>query len=260
MADLSPDKRDALIASMTLEQAQEKAEQIRRCMIDLYRVPAELLDNLGMLVMRHQELLTALPYKSALPSTHYQKCPVCEVPTIASTPSLVAPIHPLVEAVRWILQDAAYKAPEQIGVVAERWIDRLRDAMTQEGKPVSVPSTTPRSEPTKEQRQAISDLLLTMRDKMTRGEEINWLAMPHELWRALGEGASYVPSATACSADTARLDFLQTTVHYDEKDPEIATFDDNFWVQSRLQAAKGDLRKAIDETMRAADGGKATNG
>lgn len=48
------------------------------------------------------------------------------------------------------------------------------------------PSAEKRSEPSKEQRQAISDLLLTMRDKMARGEEINWLAMPHEIWRVLG--------------------------------------------------------------------------
>lgn len=76
------------------------------------------------------------------------------------TLSHVAPIHPLVEAVRWILQDAAYKAPEQIGVVAERWIDRLRDAMTQEGKPVSVPSTTPRiNHMTQLVRQAIFHVL-----------------------------------------------------------------------------------------------------
>lgn len=57
----------------------------------------------------------------------------------------------------------------------------------------------PEVEPTKEQRQAISDLLLTMRDKMARGEEINWLAMPHEIWRALREGGSYVPVPCASS-------------------------------------------------------------
>jgi hypothetical protein len=51
-------------------------------------------------------------------------------------------------------------------------------------------------EPTTEQRQAINDLLVHMRDKMARGEEINWLAMPHEIWRALREGASYSPSVT----------------------------------------------------------------
>lgn len=34
----------------------------------------------------------------------------------------------IAEAVRWVLHDAAYKAPEQIGVVAQRWIDRLRGA------------------------------------------------------------------------------------------------------------------------------------
>jgi hypothetical protein len=35
----------------------------------------------------------------------------------------------LKEAVAWVLNDAGFKAPEQIGVVAERWIDRLQDAM-----------------------------------------------------------------------------------------------------------------------------------
>ena len=35
--------------------------------------------------------------------------------------------------VRWIVEDANYKAPEQIGTVAERWIERLRDA-TLKGK------------------------------------------------------------------------------------------------------------------------------
>ena len=49
-------------------------------------------------------------------------------------------------------------------------------------------------EPTKEQRQAISDLLLHMRDRQARGEEINWLAMPHEIWRALREARRYAPS------------------------------------------------------------------
>lgn len=32
----------------------------------------------------------------------------------------------LVAAVRWILNDAAYKPPEEIGDVAQRWLDRLR--------------------------------------------------------------------------------------------------------------------------------------
>ena len=32
------------------------------------------------------------------------------------------------EAVDWVLNDAAYKAPEQIGIVAERWIEKLREA------------------------------------------------------------------------------------------------------------------------------------
>lgn len=32
----------------------------------------------------------------------------------------------MAEAVRWILHDAAFKAPEQIGDIAERWVDRLQ--------------------------------------------------------------------------------------------------------------------------------------
>ena len=39
---------------------------------------------------------------------------------------IVEAVRALREAVRWILNDAAYKAPEQIGIVAERWLDRLR--------------------------------------------------------------------------------------------------------------------------------------
>ena len=33
------------------------------------------------------------------------------------------------EAIRWVTNDARYKAPEQIGIVAERWIDRLKAAL-----------------------------------------------------------------------------------------------------------------------------------
>lgn len=36
----------------------------------------------------------------------------------------------LVEAVEWVLRDASYKAPEQVGMVARRWLDRLRAAQT----------------------------------------------------------------------------------------------------------------------------------
>jgi|SRR5271155_2977367 len=32
-------------------------------------------------------------------------------------------------AVEWVLSDASFKAPEQIGQVAEGWIDRLREAL-----------------------------------------------------------------------------------------------------------------------------------
>lgn len=40
-------------------------------------------------------------------------------------------------------------------------------------------------EPTVEQRQAISDVLTEMRRRMAAGQEIDWLAMPHEIWRAM---------------------------------------------------------------------------
>jgi hypothetical protein len=35
----------------------------------------------------------------------------------------------IIRAVEWVLNDAKYKAPEQVGPVAERWIDRLKSAM-----------------------------------------------------------------------------------------------------------------------------------
>jgi hypothetical protein len=37
----------------------------------------------------------------------------------------------LVAAVEWVLNDAMFKAPEQVGPVAERWIDRLTRAMNE---------------------------------------------------------------------------------------------------------------------------------
>lgn len=44
-----------------------------------------------------------------------------------------APVHAayqeLVSAAEWVLTDAAYKAPEQVGLVAGRWVDRLRTAL-----------------------------------------------------------------------------------------------------------------------------------
>jgi hypothetical protein len=46
-----------------------------------------------------------------------------------------ARVKELEAAVEWVLNDALYKAPEQIGVVPERWIDRLKEARAgKEGK------------------------------------------------------------------------------------------------------------------------------
>jgi hypothetical protein len=33
-----------------------------------------------------------------------------------------------IAAIKWILRDSCYKSPEQIGPVAERWLERLQDA------------------------------------------------------------------------------------------------------------------------------------
>lgn len=63
----------------------------------------------------------------------------CGIRCLPSAETTV-PIHPLAKAVRWVLNDAYYKAPEQIGMVAERWIDKLREAMEQEGKPAAAAS------------------------------------------------------------------------------------------------------------------------
>ncbi len=37
----------------------------------------------------------------------------------------------LLKAVKWVLEDAAFKAPEQMGdpAIYTRWFDRLRDAL-----------------------------------------------------------------------------------------------------------------------------------
>ena len=35
----------------------------------------------------------------------------------------------LLEAVKWVLNDANFRAPEQVGSAAQRWIDRLQDAV-----------------------------------------------------------------------------------------------------------------------------------
>ena len=37
---------------------------------------------------------------------------------------------PLETAAKWVLNDAMYKAPEQIGEVPSRWLERLRDAIS----------------------------------------------------------------------------------------------------------------------------------
>jgi hypothetical protein len=54
---------------------------------------------------------------------------------IASIPESVAvpeqSIEALREAAEWVINDANYKAPEQIGEVAERWLGRLRAALSQ---------------------------------------------------------------------------------------------------------------------------------
>jgi hypothetical protein len=39
------------------------------------------------------------------------------------------PYAGVIDAVEWVLNDASFKAPEQIGPVAERWIDRLESAL-----------------------------------------------------------------------------------------------------------------------------------
>jgi hypothetical protein len=39
------------------------------------------------------------------------------------------------DAVNWILNDVAYKAPEQVGLAAERWIQKLREAVEPEPEP-----------------------------------------------------------------------------------------------------------------------------
>ena len=71
--------------------------------------------------------------------------------------------------------------------------------------------------------------------------------------------ADSVPTPNSNADDTRRLDFLQTTVHWDAFDPEIATFDDDFWVQEKLVASNGDLRGAIDAAMSAASDGSDAN-
>ncbi len=37
----------------------------------------------------------------------------------------------LEQVVRWVLNDAAYKAPEQIGDEARRWVEALREAVAE---------------------------------------------------------------------------------------------------------------------------------
>ena len=63
-------------------------------------------------------------------------------PCAAPTPSAASPaagldapavdregFNALLDAVRWVLNDAAFKAPEQIGEVADRWVSRLERAI-----------------------------------------------------------------------------------------------------------------------------------
>lgn len=41
-------------------------------------------------------------------------------------------IDVLERAIKWVLTDASFKAPEQIDDIAERWIDVLQDAFEAE--------------------------------------------------------------------------------------------------------------------------------
>ena len=52
-----------------------------------------------------------------------------EIERLKASPSATATPDPIVEAVRWVVNDANYKAPEQVGSVAWKWILRLRDAL-----------------------------------------------------------------------------------------------------------------------------------
>lgn len=46
--------------------------------------------------------------------------------TVVVTQEFIEVSKAMADAVRWVLQDAVYKAPEQVGPIAQRWIDRLR--------------------------------------------------------------------------------------------------------------------------------------
>lgn len=48
-----------------------------------------------------------------------------EQPVIAPPPVRMKLLE-IQEAIRWILNDASYKPPEEIGDIAERWISKLR--------------------------------------------------------------------------------------------------------------------------------------
>ena len=49
-----------------------------------------------------------------------------ETGTVVCTVEFVQAAKEMAEAVRWVIQDAAYKPPEEIGYIPQRWIDRLR--------------------------------------------------------------------------------------------------------------------------------------
>src|SRR3990167_5064272 len=49
-----------------------------------------------------------------------------ETGTVVCTVEFVQAAKEMAEAVRWVIQDAAYKPPEEIGYIQQRWIDRLR--------------------------------------------------------------------------------------------------------------------------------------
>lgn len=54
--------------------------------------------------------------------------------TSAHPPAQAVP-EGLLEAVKWVLRDASYKAPEQVGETPMRWIDRLSAALAAAPKP-----------------------------------------------------------------------------------------------------------------------------
>ena len=95
--------------------SESKAELER----ELRKLQMEMPDYKQCCELREKAERELAEAQSATPASE-------ETGTVVCTVEFVQAAKEMAEAVRWVIQDAAYKPPEEIGYIPQRWIDRLR--------------------------------------------------------------------------------------------------------------------------------------